>query len=92
MVKYWHKRLWEVLEDRTHPEDYGEVYECERMLVFMQEPKYNRWGHAFYCMNRDINFDDDDTQFVTLSPNYFNCEACSKPIAHRTSAIAEYVS
>eukprot|EP00973_Karenia_brevis_P073512 10214495-Karenia_brevis.AAC.1 len=48
------------------------------MVVFMQEPKYNSFGHAFYCMNRDIRFDDDDTQFVTLSLDYYNCEACSK--------------
>eukprot|EP00973_Karenia_brevis_P024672 3403327-Karenia_brevis.AAC.1 len=29
-------------------------------------------------MNRDITFDDDETQFVALSPDYYNCEACSK--------------
>eukprot|EP00973_Karenia_brevis_P039468 5448452-Karenia_brevis.AAC.1 len=61
------------------------------MVVFMQEPKYNRFGQAFYCMNRDNKFEDEDTQFVTLSPNYFNCEACSRP-THRTSAMAEYIS
>eukprot|EP00973_Karenia_brevis_P043666 6049293-Karenia_brevis.AAC.1 len=60
MGKYYNSRTWRVLEDRRRPEDYGQVRNCEFMVVFLQEPKDDRWGHAFYCTNRNINFDDED--------------------------------
>eukprot|EP00973_Karenia_brevis_P003591 498167-Karenia_brevis.AAC.1 len=67
MVKYRYERLWQVFEDRADPSDYGEIYDCDRMFVFLQERKRNRFGEAFYCVSRELEFDAGCNQFVTLS-------------------------
>eukprot|EP00973_Karenia_brevis_P075692 10518235-Karenia_brevis.AAC.1 len=67
------------------------------MVVFLQEPKYDRWGQAFFCTDHNINLDDDDDiQFVHMPPDEFQCDACSrnpKPITrHRSSAMTEIIA
>eukprot|EP00973_Karenia_brevis_P062883 8742281-Karenia_brevis.AAC.1 len=68
LVKYQgqdHK--WHVLEDRISAHENEEVWDVDKMVVFLQEPKTNRFGEAFFC-ERVLNFDVDCNRVGTLSP------------------------
>eukprot|EP00973_Karenia_brevis_P001691 229895-Karenia_brevis.AAC.1 len=50
IARYYGDTKWYVIEDRLRIEEWGPVREdCERMVIFLQEPKYDRWGKAFFC-------------------------------------------
>eukprot|EP00973_Karenia_brevis_P075652 10510629-Karenia_brevis.AAC.1 len=41
--------IWNVFEDRISPPDWDYVWDAERMVVFLQEKKTNRFGEACFC-------------------------------------------
>eukprot|EP00973_Karenia_brevis_P083840 11633389-Karenia_brevis.AAC.1 len=40
---------WHVLEDRVKSHEYQEVWDMDKMVVFLQEPKTNRFNEALFC-------------------------------------------
>eukprot|EP00973_Karenia_brevis_P079419 11020750-Karenia_brevis.AAC.1 len=93
MAKYYGDDKWYVIEDRIPLWEWGRVEGCEKLLTFLQEPKFDRNGRAFFCSSPSFNLDeDDDVQFVHLPRDHFQCQSCSKyPKRHRSSLMTEFI-